>query len=72
MSLYNIIHRDLKPDNIVMDESNPFKPILKLIDFGSAIYSYSESQSYEQEVQENFDPKRKFWLIQFEQPRPTI
>lgn len=51
MRVYNIIHRDLKPDNILIDASNPLRPIVKLIDFGSTIFLHSDSQKYEQKVQ---------------------
>ena len=57
MAQHNIIHRDLKPDNILIDDSDPLRPIVKLIDFGSTIYIHSESENYQQEVMESFDPK---------------
>ena len=51
MSLYKIIHRDLKPDNILIDDSAPLKPVVKLIDFGSTIYTHSDSETYQQNVE---------------------
>lgn len=48
MGHYRIIHRDLKPDNILIDDSDPLRPVVKLIDFGSTIYIHSESEKYQQ------------------------
>jgi dual specificity tyrosine-phosphorylation-regulated kinase 1 len=37
----NIVHCDLKPENIMLTGERA--PLLKLIDFGSSNYAYSES-----------------------------
>ena len=63
MSQHKIIHRDLKPDNILIDDSEPLRPVVKLIDFGSTIFIHSDSERYQQDVIENFDPKCNFWFI---------
>ena len=70
MTQYKIIHRDLKPDNILIDDTDPLNPVVKLIDFGSTIYIHSDSEKYQQEVVENFDPKRNNLLNSVRTTKP--